>query len=396
MDDKNELIVNLPLNIDLNIPDLLEKAKKSSYDEQLYIKITDWKAKFGNGSLIIGFSTQQLTNLRQESFHNLSVSLTVILISSILLFSAIAISITKPLNKLINVLSEISTGDLTKRADNTEGSIELKTLADSFNLMLDKIIESQNLRINEFKSFNLTLESKNFKLTELNNDKNEFFGIVAHDLKNPLASIMLNAEMISNYFDRIQKKDVLDYITKILITAKSMNLLIRDLLDINALESGNINLEIEQVDISALINNIISNYYQRAANKGIIINEKIDTSLFVKLDSMRLSQIIDNLISNAIKFSPLGKSIYVNCTLVDNNARIEIIDEGPGISPDDIGKLFTKFSRLSAKPTANESSTGLGLSIAKRLTEAMGGKIWYESEKDKGAKFIIEIPKNLI
>jgi signal transduction histidine kinase len=103
-------------------------------------------------------------------------------------------------------------------------------------------------------------------------------------------------------------------------------------------------------------------------------------------------QVLDNLISNAVKYSPLGKRILVRVVNTDRAVRIEIQDEGPGLSEDDKSKLFGKFARLSARPTGGEYSTGLGLSIVKKMVEAMNGKVWCESELGKGATFIVELP----
>ena len=373
-----------------NIKELLQKAKSSSAEDTTYYKSIEWKTKYGNGNAIIGFSTEQLSNLKRESLQNLTLSLLVILALSISLFSGIALSITKPLNKLISVAVDISKGNETIRANNLTGNIELRTLANSFNVMLDRMLETQAIRIDEVKKFNESLENQNNKLIELHKEKNEFLGIVAHDLKNPLSSIMLNAEMISNYYDRMQKKEILDYISKIGLVGKSMTYLIRDLLDINAIESGNINIDFQKVDFSKLVNDISAQYALITSNKNINLINEIEKDIQIYADSQRLVQITDNLISNSIKFSPKNKSIFIRCYVKDENVIFEVEDQGPGIKPEEMMMLFKKFTKLSARPTANESSTGLGLSIAKKLTDAMNGEIWCESELGKGAKFCLK------
>jgi signal transduction histidine kinase len=103
-------------------------------------------------------------------------------------------------------------------------------------------------------------------------------------------------------------------------------------------------------------------------------------------------QVLDNIISNAVKYSPHRKNIFIRLKSSSEAVRIEIQDEGPGISPDDMQKLFGKFARLSARPTGGEHSTGLGLSIVKKMVEAMNGRVWCESELGKGATFIVELP----
>jgi signal transduction histidine kinase len=131
-------------------------------------------------------------------------------------------------------------------------------------------------------------------------------------------------------------------------------------------------------------------------------------------DEQALMQVLDNLVSNAVKYSPHGKNVYIKTihhtegqmaemtfkstplTLLPSTfLRIEITDEGPGISEEDMKKLFGKFARLSAQPTGGEHSTGLGLSIVKKMVEGMRGRVWCESEQGNGATFIVELPMTL-
>ena len=113
----------------------------------------------------------------------------------------------------------------------------------------------------------------------------------------------------------------------------------------------------------------------------------------MRADANYIDQVIENLLSNAIKFSPSNKNIYIHVSVTDTNALCEIRDEGPGLSEDDKKKLFSKYQKLSAKPTGNETSTGLGLSIVKKFVEAMNGEIWCESEIEKGASFFVKFER---
>jgi signal transduction histidine kinase len=116
------------------------------------------------------------------------------------------------------------------------------------------------------------------------------------------------------------------------------------------------------------------------------------SSVVVLVDPSLAVQVLENLISNAVKYSPPGKSIFVRLKKHAQGVRVEVQDEGPGLSAEDQKKLFGKFARLSAKPTGGEHSTGLGLSIVKKMVEAMKGKVWCESELGRGATFIVEFP----
>ena len=112
----------------------------------------------------------------------------------------------------------------------------------------------------------------------------------------------------------------------------------------------------------------------------------------VQLDPGVTVQVLENLVSNAVKYSPPGTDIFVRLKSCPQSARVEVQDQGPGLNAEDQTKLFGKFARLSAKPTGGEHSTGLGLSIVKKMVEAMGGKVWCETEPGHGATFIVEFP----
>lgn len=234
---------------------------------------------------------------------------------------------------------------------------------------------------------------QNAKLRELNDEKNEFLGIAAHDLKNPLSGIKGLAELIA--MGNMEEAEIIDFANHIKTSAEFMFGLITDLLDINSIEEGKLNLNCEVFPINALLNNAILEFKQRAEAKNIELISNIKTTyVMVNLDMPKTRQVIENIISNAIKFSPLNKQIYINSSVEKSNnfVLIEVQDQGPGISSEDMKKLFGKFARLSARPTADEHSTGLGLSIVKKLVEAMGGKIWCESQPGKGSSFKFTFP----
>jgi signal transduction histidine kinase len=128
--------------------------------------------------------------------------------------------------------------------------------------------------------------------------------------------------------------------------------------------------------------------------KNIIISRNIEEKVIVLADKNYVEQVLENLVSNAIKFSPFERTVFINLTSQNGKAISEVKDQGPGLSEDDKKKLFGKYQKLSAKPTGNEISTGLGLSIVKKFVEAMNGAIWCESELGKGASFFVEFKKN--
>ncbi|MBD1210623.1 MAG: hypothetical protein H9535_19500 [Ignavibacteria bacterium] len=256
----------------------------------------------------------------------------------------------------------------------------------------------------EIEMVNTTLHEKNHLLEHLNHEKNEFLGIVAHDLKNPITSIKLIASMMQRYRDKITGDDVMKQMQKVEFTATRMEEIVTNLLDINAIESGALSLKSIECDIADTLKAIVEQYRMQADAKGITLIYDNVSSARVIVDPIRAWEVLDNLLSNAIKYSPLGKTIWMTITMKNRNkgtqseaasqhsVQISIRDEGPGVSEEDMAKLFGKFARLSARPTAGEQSTGLGLSIVKKLVEAMNGKVWCESELGKGATFIVELP----
>ncbi len=241
------------------------------------------------------------------------------------------------------------------------------------------------------------VEERTHELQELNHEKDEILGIAAHDLKNPLAGILSGAEILERYYS---DDDKIKYFATMIISASDQMLgIIKNLLEINVLENGKFVMNLTPISLEVVVP-IIEDYEQRAKTKDIhVLYEPPPGTLapVIMADEQVLWRIVDNIISNALKYSPHGKNIYVRVlSRTDENGveygRMEVQDEGSGISAEDKKKLFGKFARLSAIPTGGESSTGLGLSIVKKLTEGMNGKVWCESELGQGATFIVEFP----
>ena len=169
--------------------------------------------------------------------------------------------------------------------------------------------------------------------------------------------------------------------------------LVANLMDVNAIEQGRMKIDLAPCEIGELLRSIANTYRSqtKAKKQNLSITEE-NAPLIAMADAHSTIQVFDNLLSNAIKYSPAGKPIQVRLQRRNGVIRCEVADEGPGLTADDLSKVFEKFGRLSAKPTAGEPSTGLGLSIVKRMVEAGGGKVWCESEPGRGARFIVELP----
>jgi signal transduction histidine kinase/Flp pilus assembly protein TadD len=232
----------------------------------------------------------------------------------------------------------------------------------------------------------------NEELQQANQLKSELLSIAAHDLKNPLQTIMGFADLIgeeSKQLSSINKKASL-----IRRAAQKMLRLIQDLLETAAIDSGKLELNRRKSDLGLLVQTVSENFYLMAEAKHQKLEMSIEENCMVNIDVERMREVVENLISNAIKYSPPEKTIRVTVSRsINSTVRLSIQDEGQGLSEEDMKKLFGKFQRLSARPTGGESSTGLGLSIVKKLVEMHGGKVWAESEgKAKGATFFVELP----
>ncbi len=221
--------------------------------------------------------------------------------------------------------------------------------------------------------------------------KSELLGIAAHDLKNPLTVIM-------GYADLLRRNSTLSgaaakMTTDIEKSAQQMLMLISDLLESSAAEAGKLDLQKRETDLAIIAYAAVEHNRITAAQKSQTIELDIKGKCVASVDTERIREAFENLISNAVKYSPLGKTIFVTLEPHAHFARFCVRDEGQGLSDEDKKKLFGRFQRLSARPTGNESSTGLGLSIVKQLVELHGGKVWAESDgKDKGSTFMIELP----
>jgi signal transduction histidine kinase len=239
------------------------------------------------------------------------------------------------------------------------------------------------------------LKQKNAELEKLNREKSEFLGIAAHDLKNPLATVRWLTDLLKT--GTLPQEKSLDTLDKITLSVERMFRLVKNLLDVNAVEEASIDTPLENVNLVFSIADVLTDYEEQAEQKGIKISfQNTATNATVCINAEILGQIIDNLISNALKYSPLGGQVFVRVAS-DVPEKPEMVsfsvqDEGEGISEDEQHKLFAKFTTLSAKPTANEHSSGLGLFIVKKLTDAAGGTVSCQSAKGKGATFTVEFP----
>lgn len=236
------------------------------------------------------------------------------------------------------------------------------------------------------------IDRKNIELQNLNELKNKFLGMAAHDLRSPLTAVMGFSEMILELKLDGREKD--EYLQTINQVSRQMLSLINDLLDVSAIESGKFEMSLNSASLKEVIENRIKLQRFTAKAKEIEIIANLNNLPDFKFDKNRIAQVLDNLLGNAIKFSKPGTKIEVFLDDDDTQAIFKIKDQGPGISPLEIDKVFGEFEKLSNQPTAGEKSTGLGMAIVKKIVDGHKGRIRVESEVGKGSTFIVSLPLN--
>ncbi|MFZ1375011.1 MAG: ATP-binding protein [Geothrix sp.] len=241
------------------------------------------------------------------------------------------------------------------------------------------------------------LREANEDLTQANQLKSRFLATTAHDLKNPLTGILLHAQLIQEEAWETSP-DIEARARKLREIGQKMLQIINGLLDTAAQEARDVTLRLVESNIPSLVHQVVTTNLEYAASKAIRLTyrEMLAGECWGHVDEVHFKRAVDNLVNNAIKYSPHGKEVLVMVTpRVEEGqgwVEIQVSDEGPGLSPEDKVQAFGLFQRLSAKPTGGEYSTGLGLSIVKQMVELHGGRVWIESESGQGATFRIEIP----
>ncbi|ULQ52592.1 tetratricopeptide repeat-containing sensor histidine kinase [Flavihumibacter fluvii] len=243
----------------------------------------------------------------------------------------------------------------------------------------------------KLKEVNQVIGKQKEKLAALNQEKNSLISIVSHDLSSPFASIAMWSHLIEEEknFSPEQK----NALRKIRESAQNGERLIRNILDIEKKGTSLEELDLEETNLVAFVSHVVNEHMEIAQAKSIELHMPRTAEIFLMTDHSLMRRILENLLSNAIKFSPPGKNVWVDIEEVDNMVEIAVTDEGPGITETEKKLLFTKYTQLSSRPTAGESSTGLGLSIVKRLVNELNGKISFDSEIGKGTRFCVQFEK---
>lgn len=259
-------------------------------------------------------------------------------------------------------------------------------------------IDAMNQRTSELSKRNKELEEKLEKLSKSKNDleelakqKDELFAVVIHDIKNPAALIKNLVDLLRSYdLTANEQQEIIEDIAE---TTLKIVKLSQEVTKILTLESGLMNLDFEPAPINVIIEDVVTRNKIAAQKKGMKLFTELTNDLpDVEMDAQKIEEVLDNLISNAIKFTQEGGSVRVKAYKELRDIIVEVSDNGLGLSEEDVAKAFRRGQKLSASPTGGESSTGMGLWIVKKIIDAHHGKVWIKSLLGKGSTFAFSLP----
>lgn len=262
-----------------------------------------------------------------------------------------------------------------------------------YETMIESLLADSKLKNIQLEEANAQLEIKNSELSELNTLKTEYISIASHDLRTPISQIMGLSQLLIRDRKNPPSEKQQKLIGKILESAEFQLSLVSDILDITKVETGHMKLELELTDINSLIKRSVKSLEELTQSKGIQVNvHELKEHRLVKIDSLKILQVINNLIGNAVKFTYEGGKIDVSVKIENEWLVITVKDTGVGIKKEELEKIFDKFGKNRKKGTMGEKGTGLGLSICKKLIELHKGEIGVKSEYGVGSTFYFKTP----
>lgn len=298
-------------------------------------------------------------------------------ILALVLFAWLQRSVRRRLKSVLTNMSRYAAGEGVHRIEHPQDEIGL--LDAEFHRMAEQLDAAR-----------AQLVSRNEELARMNLEKSHFMGMAAHDLRSPLFAALLSVETLLRR-SALPEHDAAT-LRRVQSALKAMSNLVTDFLDVSLIESGELRLRLASADVVGIAGECVQMAQGLAEQKEIELRYEAEEPVIATVDQEKIGQVITNVLTNAIKYSPPRSVIDVDVKQVDGVVQVSVRDRGMGIAPDELARLFMPFSRASTKPTAGESSTGLGLAICRKIVEGHGGRVWAESEVGKGSLFSFEVP----
>ncbi|HEX2223123.1 MAG TPA: HAMP domain-containing sensor histidine kinase [Thermoanaerobaculia bacterium] len=269
-------------------------------------------------------------------------------------------------------------------------SLQVRAQAERDNVHYDELSRLNN----ELATSQRELARRNAELARLNEQKNQFLGIAAHDLRNPLEVILTYSQfLLDDASGRLEPEQV-KFVETIRSSSDFMLSLVENLLDLAKIEAGRLDLDLISVDLAEVLERNVALNRILAQKKDIDVVLRCDPGLpSMRIDVPKIEQVLNNLIGNAVKFSPPGSLVEVRAEEKGDCVILAVHDQGPGVPADELDKLFRPFGRTRVRPSGGERCTGLGLAIVKKVVEGHGGEIRVESAPGEGATFFVSLPR---
>lgn len=233
------------------------------------------------------------------------------------------------------------------------------------------------------------------ELWRLTTERDLLLGTATHEIRNPLAGIAMYLEILAKNWRQYEPAKVDQLIDSTRQTVRELLEMLGELLDLEKIKKGTVSLELAPVGIGELLKEKYDFFLPQAENKSISLAlQPVSESLVIEADRQRLGEVLDNYISNALKYSPAGAQVTIAAERCGDDLRVKVTDTGPGIAAEELDRLFVAFSdkKVSSRPTGGERSTGLGLAICKKIIELHGGQVGVDSQLGKGSAFWFNIP----
>lgn len=344
------------------------------------------QAQVRHGEVLIEMSRESLRAEEARLLQNAILMVTAVLIASVALALRMSRGISGPILRIASTVASFGQGNLNARVP-VEGGKSLRTLAEGVNDMADKLSASREDLERQIEAATRELMQKKEEAERGNQAKTRFLAAASHDLRQPMHALGL---FVAELGQKQHAPDTRLLVERIAVSAETMENLLDSLLDISRLDAGVLDRQIKPFPLQPLFERIDVDYRREAETHGQRLRLR-PTSLWVESDPLLLERILHNLISNALRYAP-GGTVMLACRKRGAKVRIEVRDNGPGITPDAQEAIFQEFVQLDNPERNRAKGLGLGLAIVRRLTDLLSHRLELRSTPGRGALFALELP----